>query len=186
MLWSQVWFLIARYLHVVCATLLVGGTLFYEMVVPAAIDDLKEEAQLAVFAKARWVFRSIVWLASIVILVSGAVTTVRHWDSYERGEDRVMMASTTVQPGMIGKVVPVAERPGWWFAAHASVGFIAVLIALSLTIGHTPPARPVGWMRINLVILLIVIFLASAARHMRLMWNDQDQGGRDTAVTMAE
>jgi hypothetical protein len=186
MLWSQVWFLVARYLHVVCATLLVGGTLFYEMVVPVAIDDLKQEAQLAVFAKARWVFRGIVWVASALILISGAVTTARHWQSYEQGEDRVMMASATVQPGMIGKFVPVAERPGWWFAAHASVGFIAVLIALSLTIGHTPPARPVGWMRINLVILLIVIFLASAARHMRLMWSDPDAGSGRSAVTMAE
>jgi hypothetical protein len=186
MMWTQVWFLIARYLHVVCATMLVGGTLFYEMVVPAAIDDLKEEAQLAVFAKARWVFRSIVWVASALILVSGAVTTARHWAAYEQGEDRVVMASANVQPGMIGKVVPVAERPGWWFVAHASVGFVAVLIALSLTIGHTPPARPVGWMRINLVILLIVIFLASAARHMRLMWNDPDAGDRGSTVTMAD
>ena len=43
--------------------LLVGGFLFYEMVVPMAIADLKEEAQIAVFARARWVFRWIIWSA---------------------------------------------------------------------------------------------------------------------------
>ncbi len=50
-------FLISRYLHIVCATILVGGTLFYEMIVPAAIDELRPEQQLLIFARAQVVFQ---------------------------------------------------------------------------------------------------------------------------------
>src|ERR1700761_2694771 len=66
--------LMARYLHIVCATLLVGGTLFYEMVVPVAIADLRPEMQLAIFGRARWVFRQIVWWSAALIIISGIVS----------------------------------------------------------------------------------------------------------------
>src|SRR5580658_1829555 len=73
---------LARYLHIVCVTALVGGTLFYEMVVPVAIDDLRPEAQLLVFARARWVFKWIVWLSAAIIIVTGIVSTWSHWSQY--------------------------------------------------------------------------------------------------------
>jgi len=78
-LWTNIILLLSRYLHIVCVTLLVGGTLFYEMVVPVAIGDLKTEQQLSVFARARWVFRWIVWLSAGILLISGTVTT---WISF--------------------------------------------------------------------------------------------------------
>jgi peptidoglycan/LPS O-acetylase OafA/YrhL len=178
----QLGFLMARYVHVVCTTLLVGGTLFYEMVVPVAIDDLREEAQLAVFAKARWVFRWIVWVSAILLIVSGIFTTQRHWQEYT-GKDSAALATFEVQPGMAPEFDrPAAQRPGWWWVAHASVGFVAVLISLFLTAGHTPPSKPIAWMRFNLVLLLIVIFLASATRHMRLLGDDFPKSG-DSAFT---
>ncbi len=49
--WSNLLYLISRYVHIVCTTLLVGGTLFYEMVVPVAIGELKSEQQLLVFGR---------------------------------------------------------------------------------------------------------------------------------------
>jgi len=79
---STVVYMLGRYVHIVCATLLVGGTLFYEMVVPIAIDDLRQEQQLSVFARARWVFRRIVWVAAALILLSGIVSTRNHWQEY--------------------------------------------------------------------------------------------------------
>ena len=44
-------FLLSRYLHIVATTILVGGVLFHELIVPVAIADLKEEQKLAVFAR---------------------------------------------------------------------------------------------------------------------------------------
>ena len=45
---------LSRWLHIVCTTLIVGGTLFFELVLPIAIEDLKREQQLYVFARRGW------------------------------------------------------------------------------------------------------------------------------------
>jgi hypothetical protein len=147
---------IARYLHIVCTTVLVGGTLFYEMVVPLAIDELRQEQQLLIFARARWIFKWLVWSSAFLLIASGVVSTYVHWPQYANEN--------------FGSA---AERPGWWWAAHASTGILSVLIALSLTIGNTPPAKPIRWMRLNLIALLLVIFLATATRQARLQAEQQ-------------
>jgi hypothetical protein len=161
-------FLISRYLHIVCATLLVGGTLFYEMVVPPAIDELRLEQQLLIFAKARIFFKWIVWISSLTLLLSGSLTSYAHWNEYTRDQVyRVDPSTPGHLPPEWAMLSPVA-RPGWWWAAHVSCGILAILISLSLTIGKVPPSRPIRWMRLNLIILLVVIFFATVARQTRL------------------
>lgn len=170
MYWMYALDLISRYLHIACTTILVGGTLFYEMVVPAAIDELKTEQQLDVFGRARWVFKRLVWISAILLVVSGAISTRKHWATY-----KAEPAPAVHVP--IGEQLPdVLRRPGWWWAAHASTGTLAVLIAVYLTTVTRPPDHPIGWMRLNLVILLLVIFLASATRHVRLFNFDTARG----------
>ena len=66
-------FPLVRWLHIVCTTLLVGGTLFYEFVIPKAIEDLKEETQLAVLGKVRWVFRQIVIFSTLILVATGSL-----------------------------------------------------------------------------------------------------------------
>lgn len=148
---NALFYVLCRYLHVVCTTLLVGGTLFYEMVVPVAIGELKPETQMLVFGRARWVFRWIVWLCAFVLLATGVLITFQYWLPY-----------TT-----LGSMDAAPNRPGWWWAAHAATGFFAITISLMLTIGAAPPDRPLTWMRFNLMILLVVMFLGSATRHVR-------------------
>src|SRR5437667_3611284 len=84
----NLFFLLSRYIHVVATTLLVGGTLFYEMVVPVAIGELKTEQQLAVFARMRWVFRWVVYSSAIALILTGSVSVYRNaWvltGEYER------------------------------------------------------------------------------------------------------
>jgi hypothetical protein len=158
---------LARYLHIVCATALVGGTLFYEMVVPVAIDELRPEQQLLIFARARWVFKWIVWVSAAVLVLSGIVSSHEHWDQYSSdrySQLEIPSGVNTPTP----EPIPPGSRPGWWWVAHASTGIVAVLIALGLTIGPVPPARPIRWMRLNLVILLLVMFIGSATRQARL------------------
>ncbi len=173
MYWMYALDLISRYLHIVCTTVLVGGTLFYEMVVPAAIDELKTEQQLDVFGRARWVFKRLVWTSAILLVVSGAVSTRKHWGSYKA--EPVPSYGTSSGVGTDDSPT-VFRRPGWWWAAHASTGTLAVLIAVYLTTVARPPDHPIGWMRLNLGILLIVIFLASATRHARLFNSDTMRG----------
>lgn len=158
-------YLVARYIHIVCATVLVGGTLFYEMVVPPAIDELKPEQQLFVFARARWFFKWLVWVSCVLLLASGVISSYAHWGDYNRMED---MAASSI------------ARPGWWWAAHASCGTLAILIAISLTIGKAPPRQPIRWMRLNLIILLLVMFLATVTRQTRLKTNPNGAGSIET------
>ena len=162
--------LLSRYLHIACTTILVGGTLFYEMVVPAAIEELKTEQQLDVFGRARIVFKRLVWISAILLVVSGVVTTRKQWRAYSQAE---VSSGGVVVEAPAGRESPsVLHRPGWWWVAHASTGALAVVIALYLTTVTRPPDHPIGWMRLNLVILLVVIFLGSATRHVRLVNED--------------
>ena len=173
-LWTNIILLLSRYLHIVCVTLLVGGTLFYEMVVPVAIGDLKTEQQLSVFARARWVFRWIVWLSAGILLISGTVTTWKHWNEYT-GQAYI---TSSINPPTTANAMPVQQsRTGLWWAAHVAAGGVTILVALFLTFGTRPPDRPVQWMRFNLVLLLIVMFLGSVARHVRLTENERAASG---------
>ena len=46
-------------------------------------------------------------------------------------------------------------------------------IPVLLTIGNRVPRHPIVWLRVNFVILLLVIFMASVARYIRLSLLDQ-------------
>ena len=168
--WMYALDLISRYLHIACTTVLVGGTLFYEMVVPAAIEELKTEQQLDVFGRARIVFRRLVWISAILLVLSGIVSTRKQWREYSRSEPARLSSIDD------DAAAPAIRRPGWWWVAHTSTGMLSVVIALYLTTVTRPPDHPIGWMRLNLVILLIVIFLGSATRHVRLVNNDASRG----------
>jgi len=135
-----------RWIHIVCTTALVGGTLFYEFVIPRAIEDLKEEAQLAVLGRVRWVFRQIVVVSAVLLVLSGALSTWRLWPTYQ---------------GSFRAALP-------WWGMHVGLGLIALCIAIRFTVRNQVPRHPLGWMRLNFLILLIVIFVASVARYVRV------------------
>lgn len=140
-------FPLGRWVHIVGTTLIVGGTLFFELVLPIAIEDLKREQQLFVFARARLVFRYVVWISVWGLLISGALSLYRMWGLYP-GYER--MAVTR------------------WAAAHIALGMLGMVVATLLVMGGRPPENPVRWMRLNVVVLLVVIFLGSATRHFQL------------------
>ena len=48
------------------------------------------------------------------------------------------------------------------------MGIVALVVAVSLMTVRRPPEYPLYWMRLSLTILLVVIFLATVARHMRI------------------
>ena len=168
--------LLNRYLHIVCTTVLVGGTLFYEMVVPVAIGELKEQHQLGVFGRARWMFKGLVWLSAVLLVVSGVLTTKKNWRAYAGAETSNIVSLSATGVRTIEEPPEVFRRPGWWWAAHASSGTIAVAIALYLTSVRRPPDHPIGWMRLNLIVLMVVIFLGSATAHVRHVNAEADRG----------
>jgi hypothetical protein len=161
-------YLISRYVHIVATTLLVGGTLFYETVVPVAIGELRDPQQLSVFARARWTFKGIVWVSAILILLSGAVSAYRNTYAYFGDEVKLVRGEATTAASEERIRRARLSAPGWWAAAHSAGGLVTVGIALMLVSGRRPPTRPIGWMRLNLLLLLIVIFLASTSHYLRL------------------
>ena len=158
-------FLIGRYLHIVAATILVGGTLFHELVVPVAIDDLTDEQKPWIFARARWAFRGIVWICAIVLIGSGVVSTYRNWYAYS-GAEAAMQGS--VDNVVLGAGSVHLQGAGLWWLGHMVIGVLGIAIALGLVTQRTPPRYPLAWMRIILMILLVAIFMGSATRHVRL------------------
>ena len=143
---------ILRWLHLVAAMLVVGGTLFYEFVLPTALDDLKFEQQQAIYGRVRWMFRWVVLLSFVLLLISGIAAV---W------EVQVRYGYSPVQKLDVSKIYP----QGWWMLAHSLVGLAVLLYALKLTFSHHVP--PMSRMRVNFVLLLAVVMLAILARDVR-------------------
>lgn len=140
-------FPIVRWLHVSAVALIVGGTLFFELVVPIAIEDLKDEQQLYIMARSRWAFRWVVWIASLILTLTGVLSFLRMYPTWYTGEYQSSI---------------------YWVRGHVVIGAVGLLVALLLATGRRPLSQPVRWMRLNLVILLVAIFLGSVTREMRL------------------
>ena len=60
--------------------------------------------------------------------------------------------------------VPWPLRTGWWWAAHVLSAVFAIVVALHLVSGDRPPPAPGGWLRLDLMLLLIVVFFATVTR----------------------
>lgn len=160
--WAQtVLFPLNRWLHVVATSLLVGGTLFYEFVLPRAVEDLREEVQLSILGRVRWVFFRIVTLSTVVLLVTGAVAAWRLWPLYQ-------------SPAF--HVVPP------WVWAHVGLGLAAMAVGLRVVARTRAPRHPLTWLRVNFVVMLIALFVAAVARHLRV--TIQDGIERDTPDVM--
>jgi len=157
-------FTVNRWVHLVACTLLVGGVLFFEFVVPLATADLKPEQQLAVFGRARWVFRNVVWLSIWALVLSGSISLWRTWTLYAADEK------------MVGSFL---LGPRAWVFSHVALSLIGFILLLRVTATHRLRNHPVGWLRAVLVILLVSMFLASVVREVRLRISEfhQEENG---------
>src|SRR5581483_2889421 len=118
-------FLLGRYLHIIAATMIVGGTLFYELIVPVAIDDLRDAQKLSVFARARWAFRWIVWIGALTLLGSGVASSYRNWPRYTSADQEISDTGEIVQQNQVQ-----LHGAGYWWLAHAIGGTIGMAIAV--------------------------------------------------------
>jgi uncharacterized membrane protein len=155
---QQALFPLSRWLHIVCTSLLVGGTLFYEFVIPKAIADLKEETQLAVLGRVRWFFRNIVIFSTVTLVISGSLSMYHQWPLYN-GKYHVVMP---------------------WVYLHLALGLLSLIVATAAMVRTRAPRQPLVWLRINFVILLIAIFVVALARHLRLIINYNNEKPANT------
>jgi uncharacterized membrane protein SirB2 len=121
--------------------------LFYEFVIPKAIEDLKEETQLAVLGRVRWFFRQVVVFSSLILILSGTVTCLQQWHMYNG----------------------IFHEARTWLYLHVAVGLLAILIANLAVSKRRSPREPLRLLRVNFVVLLVVIFIASVSRQVWMM-----------------
>jgi len=147
-------FPLSRWLHIVCTCLLVGGTLFYEFIIPKAIEDLKEETQLAVLGRVRWFFGQVVILSALILVFTGSIAVFQQSRLY----------------------TGIFHEARAWIFLHIALGIFALIVAVAAMARTRAPRMPLSWLRVNFVILLIVIFVSAVSRHMRMMVrNNADQ-----------
>jgi hypothetical protein len=174
---SNIGYLIARYGHIVAAMVLIGGLMFQEMVVPLALSDEREENRLALFARTRWSFRRIVWGCLLLSLLSGAVMSYHRVPVYLQQE-----YSAGEIEGGFAHALPIGLRTGWWWVAHVSTGVMAMMIALYVIAGDRPIAHPISWLRLDLVMLLVVVFLGSVTHYVDMVHIQRALGGTTPPV----
>jgi hypothetical protein len=161
-----------EYVHLVAMALLVGGTVFYLWVVPFAIGELKEESQQIVFARARLVFRRVVFVAALFLLISGAFMMARSMWTYTGQQvalfrDVARLSNPTAPLPHVLEHPSVFERPVLWFSLHVILAVTCLLIAISLVRGGKPPHAPISWMRLNFFLLMLAILVAIMTRNAR-------------------
>ena len=150
--WAQtIVFPLNRWLHIVATCLLVGGTLFYEFVLPRAIEDLQDEVQLSVLGRVRWAFFRVVALSAVTLLVTGGVAAWRLWPIYAS---------------------PVFREVPPWMWAHIVLGMVAMAVGLRVVNRTRALRHPLTWLRVNFVVMLIALFVAAVARHLRVTIQD--------------
>jgi len=89
----------------------------------------------------------------IAMLLSGALSLVRVWPIYEQERMATGNKWLTSAP---------------WAVGHVLLGVVGFAMALRITSGKRLLERPLDWLRVNLVVLLVAVFLAAAARHLEL------------------
>ncbi|HEX3355498.1 MAG TPA: hypothetical protein VHS31_00855 [Tepidisphaeraceae bacterium] len=164
---TNLFFLFSRYVHIVATTLIVGGTLFFEMVVPVAIGELKTEVQLALMGRMRWIFRWVVYTCAITLIITGAISAYRNYDVVNGQFLEFLSQNSSPQKIQALQDESIFNRPRIWFVAHLASGVLSLMIAIWLVHGGSPSDRQLQWMRLNLFVLMIAIFVASASRGAR-------------------
>jgi hypothetical protein len=162
----------SQYVHIVAMALLAGGTVFYLWVVPFAIGELKDESQQIVFARARLFFRRIVFVAALLLLISGAFMIGRNLWTYGTQQitlfrDIARLSNPSAPLPDILEHPSILDKPFLWFTLHVATAFTCLLIAVALVRGGKPPHAPLSWMRLNFFLLMFTILLAVITRDAR-------------------
>src|SRR5262249_17064214 len=133
----NIFFLMSRYIHIVATTVIVGGTLFFELVVPLAIGELKTEVQLALYGRMRLGFCWVIYICVLALIVTGSVSLYRNREVINGEFIKFLNTATKDRPEAQQKIQQMQDssiwnRPTGWFIAHLVSGLLAALIAVLL------------------------------------------------------
>jgi uncharacterized membrane protein len=134
-----------RYIHVVAACLAVGGAFFIRFILPRGTRDLDAEGKEYVFLRSRRAFKLVIHCAITALLISGTYNAIRLWPQYGVNHWKL--------------------HPLW--GAHFLLALTIFTISIALLRGVEPPRKHRGWMKANVILMLVAILAASTLKSAR-------------------
>jgi Flp pilus assembly protein protease CpaA len=137
------WLLVvlSRWVHVLCACLVVGGTFFVAMFFPRSTSGEDE----SIYLRSRRGFKMVVHVSTLFLLVTGIYNAILNWSAY-----RMNMPLTH---GLFGP--------------HVLFALISLTILMVLFARNVPGPGERKWLRVTVVILFLTVLLASSLKYAR-------------------
>lgn len=141
--WTYV--ILLRWVHVLCAGLLIGGTFFIAFLWPGRGDGAEESTGDSPYLRSRRGFKMLVHSCVLLLLISGAYNAYGNWHIYARNR-------------------PLAHG---LFGPHLLLALIVFAILLIVLARKTPGPRERMWLRITIVLLFATVLIASSLKYVR-------------------
>jgi uncharacterized membrane protein len=131
---------LSRWVHVLFACLVVGGTFFIGMLFPRSA-----EGDNPIYRRSRRRFKMVVHSGTLFLLITGIYNATVSWGAY-RGN------------------IPLTHA---LFGPHLLFGLVALTILMVLFARKQPAAGERKWLGITVVILFLTVLLASSLKYAR-------------------
>jgi uncharacterized membrane protein len=132
---------LSRWVHVLFACLLVGGTFFIGMLFPPPAS----EGDNPVYLRSRRGLKMVVHSGTLFLLITGIYNATVNWGAYRR--------NSPLTHGLFGP--------------HLLLGLIALAILMVILARKQPRPGERKWLRIAVVILFLTVLAASSLKYAR-------------------
>ena len=140
---------IIRLLHILSAIGLLGGTIFVVFALVPTLSHIEPELRVAIFSRAKKRFYRVAHPAIILLIVTGAYSWGQNARAYEAYTDQ----NGPMLQALLGLKVLLAV--------------IVTVLVFADTFKMLPPPAT-SWPKINLVLGLVIVLLASIIRMMHM------------------
>jgi hypothetical protein len=138
-------FLILRYMHILGAIALMGGTIFMRFALRPVVVGMPPEARAAFHEQVRSRWAKVVMLATLLILVSGITN--------------LAMAGQNVYKPIFGMEKGYHMLVGVKFLLSLPIFFIATALMGRSNLGKRMQANAEFWMNLNLTLALVMVLM---------------------------
>ena len=142
---SWIHVILLRWVHVLCAGLLIGGTFVLAFLLPGKAATPEESATDSLYLGSRRGFKMLVHTCVLLLLISGSYNAYSNWRIYAQNP-------------------PLAHG---LFGPHLLLGLAVFAILLIVFARKTPGPRERTWIRLTVVLLFLTVLVASSLKYVR-------------------
>lgn len=142
--WAYV--VLVRWVHVICAALLIGGTFFLAFLMPRWSGGAEAGgADDSGFLRTRRSFKITTHACILFLLLSGAYNAYGNWHAYR------------LNPAQSHSL----------FGSHVLLALIAIALLLATFARRQPGPKERTWLRVTVIILFLTVLIASSLKYVR-------------------